>query len=91
MLAFKRHRTLIVALLYGEESDWLRNMSNGGGRVVRGGRTYALSAPRVLDASAAAERSALWPLPRAYCQLADKQAIFELGERLPGFGPRGGS
>lgn len=87
VLAFKRDRTLIVALLYGEESDWLRNMKNEGGRVVRMGRTFAVSAPRVVDTSVAAELSQLSPIARAYCQLADNQVLFEIGERLPGFGP----
>jgi deazaflavin-dependent oxidoreductase (nitroreductase family) len=88
VLAFRRDRTLIVALLYGEESDWLRNLKNGGGRVVRMGRTYELSAPRVVDTSAAVELSRLSPLARAYCRLADKQVLFEIGDQLPGFGPR---
>ena len=88
VLAFRQDRTLIVALLYGEESDWLRNLKNGGGRFVRMGRTYELSAPRVVDTSAAVELSRLSPLARAYCRLADKQVLFEIGDRLRGFGPR---
>ena len=45
MLAFRRGHTLIVPLLYGEESDWARNLLRaGGGRAVRGGRTYELVA-----------------------------------------------
>jgi deazaflavin-dependent oxidoreductase (nitroreductase family) len=88
LLAFKRDRTLVIALLYGEESDWLRNLrAAGGGRVVRAGRTYELSAPRVVDTSAApAELSRLWPPARAYCRIAEKQVIVEMGDRLPGFG-----
>src|SRR5438445_5371502 len=87
LLAFRRDRTLIVALLYGEESDWLRNMKSGGG-LVRMGRTYELSAPRVVDTSVAPELSRLSPIARAYCRLADRQVLFEIGDRLPGFGPR---
>ncbi|TML37158.1 MAG: nitroreductase family deazaflavin-dependent oxidoreductase [Actinobacteria bacterium] len=86
VLAFRRGRTLIVALLYGEESDWLRNLRAGDGRVVRGGRTYELSSPRVVETSAAAELARLSPPARAYCRLADKQVILEVGERVPGFG-----
>ena len=88
VLAFRRDRTLIVALLYGEQSDWLRNMQNDGGRVVRMGRTYEVSAPRVVDTNAATALSRLSPIARAYCQLADKQALFEIGDRMLGFGPR---
>ncbi len=87
LLAFKRGGTLIIALLYGEESDWLRNLKAGaGGRVVRMGRTYELSAPRVVEANAT-ELSRLSPLSRGYCRLADKLVLVEIGERLPGFGP----
>ena len=86
VLAFKHDRTVIVALLYGEESGWLRNMRHGGGHFVRAGRTYALSPPRVVDTGAASELSLLWPPARAYCRLADRQVVFEIGERLPGFG-----
>jgi len=87
LLAFRRDRTLIIALLYGEESDWLRNLRAGGGRVVRAGWTYELSAPRVVDtSSAAAELSQLSAPARAYCRLADRQVMVEIGERLPGFG-----
>jgi deazaflavin-dependent oxidoreductase (nitroreductase family) len=88
LLAFKRDRTLVIALLYGEESDWLRNLrAAGGGRVVRAGRTYELSAPRVVDTSAAgAELSSLLAPARAYCRIAEKQVIVEMGDRLPGFG-----
>ena len=88
VLAFKHDRTLIIALLYGEESDWLRNVQDGGGQLLRIGRTYELSAPRLLDTSAASELSRLSPVARAYCRLADKQALFQIGEQLPGLGPR---
>jgi len=89
VLAFRRGRVLIVALLYGTESDWLRNVrAAGGGRVVRAGRTYEAGPPRVVETSAAAsELGKLSPPARRYCRLADYQVIFELGARLPGFGP----
>ena len=60
VLAFRRGRTLIIALLYGEESDWLRNLRAGPGRVVRLGRTTELvGEPRVVDTDAAPELAAL--------------------------------
>ena len=50
VLAFRQERTLVIALLYGEESDWLRNLrAAGGGQVVRMGRTFELGDPRVVD------------------------------------------
>lgn len=88
VLAFRQDRTLVIALLYGEESDWLRNLRTaGGGQVVRMGRTFELREPRVVDTSTAAELSRLSPLARAYCQLADRQVLAEIGERLGEFGP----
>jgi hypothetical protein len=89
VLAFRRRGTLLVALLYGQESDWLRNLRAGGGRLVRAGRTFELvGSPTVIEtSSAAAELSKLSPLARAYCRLADAQVVLELGDRQPGFGP----
>ena len=87
VVAFRRDGALIVALLYGEESDWLRNLKAGPGRLVRGGRTYELSRPRVVATDAATELDRLSPAARAYCRLADNQVILEIGDQLPGFGP----
>jgi deazaflavin-dependent oxidoreductase (nitroreductase family) len=81
VLAFDRDGMMIIALLYGEESDWLRNLrAAGGGRVVRAGRTFSIGAPRVVNTRDAAELSKLGPVARAYCRLADKQMIVELGD-----------
>ena len=89
VLAFRRDHTLIIALLYGEESDWLRNLRASGGQVVRAGRTLrVVGAPRVVDTSAAAELARLSQAARAYCRLADKQVLLELSEKQTGFGPR---
>jgi deazaflavin-dependent oxidoreductase (nitroreductase family) len=89
LLAFKHDdHTLIVALLYGEESGWLRNLRAGDGQVIRAGRTFPLTNPRVVNTAEAAELSALWPPARWYCRLAEKQVILQTGERQPGFGPR---
>jgi deazaflavin-dependent oxidoreductase (nitroreductase family) len=88
VLAFRQEQALVVALLYGEDSDWLRNLRAArGGRVVRMGRTFELGEPRVLDTSMAAELARLPPLARAYCRLADKQVLAEIGSQLGGFGP----
>jgi hypothetical protein len=87
VLAFRVHQGLIVPVLYGEESDWLRNLKTGGGHVVRAGRTFVIDRPRVVDSDAAVELRELGPVARNYCRVADKQAILELGEREPGFGP----
>lgn len=88
LLAFRRDRTLIIALLYGEQSDWLRNLRAGGGQIVRAGRTLELvGEPRVLDRNATTELARLSPPARAYCRLADKHVLLEIGDKLPGYGP----
>ena len=57
--------------------------------MIRGGRTYVVGPPEILATSEAASLLARLPRPaRAYCRLAEKLAILELEERLPGFGPR---
>jgi deazaflavin-dependent oxidoreductase (nitroreductase family) len=89
VLAFRRGDTLIIALLYGTESDWLRNVCAGQGRVVRRGRTFDfVGGPRIVDTVAAGELEQLSRPARAYCRLADSQALFGLGPEQPGFGPR---
>jgi deazaflavin-dependent oxidoreductase (nitroreductase family) len=89
LFAFRRDRTLVIALLYGHESDWLRNLRAGGGQVIRAGRAYTVGSPEVVDTNASGSLlRRLSPPERAYCRLAEKLAILELGERLPGFGPR---
>jgi hypothetical protein len=87
VIAFRTGRKLIVPLLYGEQSDWLRNLESRGGHVVRGGVTYPVRPPRVVDSDAAGELLELTAGPRRYCRMADKQVIFELGRSQPGFGP----
>lgn len=48
--AFIQDGSFAVAVGYGEESDWLRNiLAAGGGELVRRGRTLAFTNPRVVD------------------------------------------
>jgi deazaflavin-dependent oxidoreductase (nitroreductase family) len=91
LFAFRRGRTLVIALLYGEESEWLRNLrAGGGGHVIRAGRTFVVGAPEVVATSEAGSQLArLSPPERAYCRLAEKLAMLDLEEQLPGFGRRG--
>jgi deazaflavin-dependent oxidoreductase (nitroreductase family) len=90
LFAFRRGRTLVIALLYGEESEWLRNLHAGGGHVIRGGRTFVVGAPEVVATREAGSLLArLSPPERAYCRLAEKLAMLDLEEQLPGFGRRG--
>jgi len=90
LFAFRRGRTLVIALLYGEGSAWLANLRVGGGHVIRGGRTFVVGPPELLETKGAGSLLArLSPPARAYCRLAEELAILELGDRLPGFGSRG--
>jgi deazaflavin-dependent oxidoreductase (nitroreductase family) len=89
LFAFRRDRSLVIALLYGQESEWLRNLRAGGGQVIRAGRTFTVRPPEVIDTRGAGPLLArLSPPERAYCRLAERLAILELAEQLPGFGPR---
>src|SRR5262245_12281341 len=91
LFAFRRDTTLVIALLYGEESDWLRNLRHGGGHVVRAGRTLTVTPPEIISLTDADPVLARLSRPeRAYCRLAESLAVLEVGERLPGFGPRRG-
>jgi deazaflavin-dependent oxidoreductase (nitroreductase family) len=47
--AYRRGSTLAIVVLYGPESDWVRNVLAGGGQVVRAGRTHELLEPRLVD------------------------------------------
>jgi deazaflavin-dependent oxidoreductase (nitroreductase family) len=89
LFAFRRDRTLVIALLYGRQSEWLRNLRHGGGHVIRKGRTLTVTSPEIVDTSEAGPLLARLSRPeRAYCRLAEALAVMELGEQLPGFGPR---
>jgi deazaflavin-dependent oxidoreductase (nitroreductase family) len=91
LFAFRRDRTVVIALLYGHESDWLRNLVAGGGHVIRAGRTFTVPPPKVVDTSGATQLLGRLTRPeRAYCRLAEQVAVLELVEQ-PGFGPRRGS
>jgi deazaflavin-dependent oxidoreductase (nitroreductase family) len=81
VLAFARDGKLIVALLYGERSEWVRNLLAGPGQVIRRGRTFEVRRVEVLDTSSAELLSQLPAPARAYCRLAEKQLTLELGER----------
>ena len=49
VMASVRGGRLRVAILYGERSDWVLNLLAGDGQVVRRGRTFPLTDPRVVE------------------------------------------
>jgi hypothetical protein len=81
--AYKRGRKIAIVVLYGEESDWVRNLLAGGGQLVRAGRTYDLREPRVSDPRAAGGISAI---ARLEARLSEKVLVAELSGPRPGFG-----
>jgi deazaflavin-dependent oxidoreductase (nitroreductase family) len=81
--AYKRGRRLAIVILYGEESDWVRNVLAGGGQVVRAGRTYELIDPEVLDPDAA---EGISPIGRVLGRLSGRVLVANLGDGGSGSG-----
>lgn len=83
--AFRSGDTIAVAILYGERSDWVQNVLAGEGKIVRGGRTYVLSNPRVVTGEAAEGSTSR--AGRMAARLAGKLLLAEMAGPLGGFGP----
>jgi deazaflavin-dependent oxidoreductase (nitroreductase family) len=81
--AYKRGRTLAIVILYGEHSDWVQNVLAGGAQVVRAGRTYDMTAPRVVGLD---EADAVAPAARLVGRLSQKLLVAQLSGPHPGFG-----
>lgn len=80
--AYKQGSTLAIVVLYGEESDWVRNVLAGGAQVVRAGRTHDLLDPRLVDPNADPV-----PLPAVLLgRLTGRVLVGRLGPARPGFG-----
>jgi deazaflavin-dependent oxidoreductase (nitroreductase family) len=53
VVAYTHGGKITVPILYGEESDWVRNLlAAGGGEVIRTGRRYRLDDPEIVDGPA---------------------------------------
>ena len=83
VLAFTRGQKIAIVVLYGEESDWVRNVLAGGGEVVRLGRTHELTRAQVVDANAA---EGISPLGRALGRVSGRVLVANLGAAGSGFG-----
>ena len=81
--AYRHGRNLAVVILYGERSDWVQNVLAGGGEVVRAGRTYPLTDPRVVPPGQAADVSLA---ARAAGRVSGKLLVARLGEPRHGWG-----
>jgi deazaflavin-dependent oxidoreductase (nitroreductase family) len=82
--AYRRGRVLAIVVLYGEESDWVRNVLAGEAQVVRAGRTYDLLRPHLLATDAA--DTSVPVMARMIGRLSGKLLVGELGEQHGGFG-----
>jgi deazaflavin-dependent oxidoreductase (nitroreductase family) len=82
VVALRSNGGIAIALLYGEQSDWVRNVLAGGGELTRRGRRYAMVDPRVVDAG---DRAALGPLARRFARIPGRALVSGL-EPLPGGG-----
>jgi deazaflavin-dependent oxidoreductase (nitroreductase family) len=83
--AYKHGDRLAVVVLYGENSDWVKNVLAGGAEVVRAGRTYELVDVRLVDPRDAADVA---PLARMIGRASGKLLVGRLQGPRPGFGRR---
>jgi deazaflavin-dependent oxidoreductase (nitroreductase family) len=80
---YKRGDSLAVVLVYGDRTDWVRNVLAGDARVVRAGRTHALLNPRLVSPDEVSN-----PRAQAVGRLTNNRVLLaELGDPLGGFGP----
>lgn len=50
VLGFRKKERIFVCLLYGSDSQWVKNVVAAGGcTVIRGGRTFAVTDPEVVE------------------------------------------
>jgi deazaflavin-dependent oxidoreductase (nitroreductase family) len=76
VFAVRSDGRLVVVPLYGEQSDWLRNvLAAGRGEVTRLGRTHPLTNPRLVEA----DRAGLGPLARLLARPVDRVFLADLG------------
>lgn len=81
VLAFRRGDRIAIPVLYGERSDWVRNVvSAGRGEVILRGRRRGLIAPRLVDA---AEARRLVPLAGRVARFSGSAIVAKLGPRFP--------
>lgn len=60
LMAWRRGDLLMIGILYGEESSWVRNvLAAEGAEVIRAGRRYRLRDPRVENPAGHSELSAV--------------------------------
>jgi deazaflavin-dependent oxidoreductase (nitroreductase family) len=80
--AYRCGSTLAIVVLYGAQSDWVRNVLAGGAEVVRAGRTYDLREARLVDPRVEPVPRLARPLGR----LTHTVMLARLGPTRSGFG-----
>ena len=82
--AYRQADSLFVVLMYGEQTDWVRNvLAARHAQVVRNGRTHPLLNPHIVDPNEVTGRR-----PRSIGKLTGNRVLVaELGDAEPGFGP----
>ena len=81
--AYKQGDTLAVVMVYGDRTDWVRNVLARDAQVVRAGRTHDLVNPRLVSPDEVGN-----PRARAVGRLTNNSVLLaELGTPEPGFGP----
>lgn len=76
MLGWRRGDLLMIGILYGEKSSWVRNvLAADGGEVIRSGKRYRLRNPRVENP---AGRSELSMMGRLYARVSGQALVAAL-------------
>ncbi len=80
VVAFSSGNQLVVPLLYGRDSQWVRNLeASGAGEVVRHGHRYALAEPRVVTSLP----SGLSAVAQRVCAAPEHQLVARIGAEIP--------
>src|ERR1700741_380720 len=73
--AFRSGNSLAVVILYGERSDWVRNVLPGGAQLARGGKTYAVVSARIVAPPAPTAAGELSPAARRFGRMSGKVLV----------------
>jgi deazaflavin-dependent oxidoreductase (nitroreductase family) len=73
MLAWRRGDRLLIGILYGEESSWVRNvLAADGAEIIRSGRRYRLRHPHIENPAGHSELS---PIGRLYARVSGQALV----------------
>ncbi len=79
ILGFVGGGTFVVPIMYGEQTDWVRNLlAANGGTLHRAGRRYELREPRIVPAGEITMRG----VGGWYARLAPSAMVVRIGARL---------